>query len=369
MYLLRKFRHSYDKGTQTGELVRLAAEALRQTGHGNRELRFHGYFADDRYGKVSGIARLLDRFGDLITSGAGAPSVIATMPVRSPQELVIAKMEAFDLATAIAIADGVPRKYPLAVSHFLVTPVPALELIPADRRTMLDGHGDAAFAEVVVHSRSGSRRREVEIRSAVVAEPPAPGARRVPSLPPSVKQLLELLGKPGREQQELVRSAAEEDAVRARNAALASQVAALTEALEASWASFAFRHELIDDHRHEEHDMDLRAALAYELRADGWTQTSRGFRKLTPARHELTITYDRTPLGNHASAYLRLRGIDWEHGVSLWPRRTSKQVRIRSRDTAWRYAANITCAAAHAVASWASPIEALHEPGDGWLPR
>lgn len=191
----------------------------------------------------------------------------------------------------------------------------------------------------------------------------------MPSLPPGVKQLLELLGKPGKEQQELVRSSAEQEALDARNAALASQVAVLTEALDASWASFGFRHELADDHRHEEHDMDLRAAMAHELRADGWAQASRGFRKLTPAQHELFISYDRTPLGNHASAYLRLRGVDWEHSVSLWARRTSKQVRIRSRDTAWRFAENIKHAAAHAAATWASPIEALYEPGDGWLPR
>lgn len=369
MYLLRKFRHAYDKGTQTGELVRLVAEALRQSGHGHGDLRFHGYFADDRYGKVSGIARLLDRFSDLITNGDGVPSVVATMPVTPSQGSVIASMESFDLATAIAIADGVPRRFPLGVSHFLVTPVPALELTTANRRTLLDDQGDAAFPEIVVHSRSRARRREVEIRSAVAAEPPPPGARRVPSLPPRVKQLLELLGRPGKEQQELVRSPAEEETIRARNDALASLVASLTEALDASWASLLFRHELADDHRHEERDMDLRAALADELRADGWAQMSRGFRKRTAALNELTITYDRTPLGNHASAYLSLRGIDWEHGVSLWPRRTSKQVRIRSRDTACRFAENIKCAAAHAVATWASPIEALYEPGEGWLPR
>lgn len=158
----------------------------------------------------------------------------------------------------------------------------------------------------------------------------------------------------------MVREPAEDEALNARNAAVAPQIAALNAALEASWATFAFVHDLVDDHRHEEHDMDIRAELALALRAIGWSQSSSGFRKRLPGDGVLTLKYDRGPLGNQTWTSLSLSGPDWGHAISLWPRRSSKELRIRSRRTANAYAANIAAAATHAIAHWATPIEALY---------
>jgi hypothetical protein len=220
-----------------------------------------------------------------------------------------------------------------------------------------------------VRSSWSTARRDVGIGSGVVCEPPVPGARRVARLPLAVAALLDALGKPGNERQQLILDEAETAARRARDEVLAPRIAALSEAVERGWSAFAFPYDLTDDHRHEEHDMDIRADLAWALRPAGWSQASKGFRKKTVAGHELTLAYDRGPLGNITVASLALRGADWCHGLTIWPRRTSAQLRIRSRRTAGLFAANVAAAVAHVAKVWATPIEELYGPSTGWLPR
>lgn len=378
MVVIRRVRHAAAKGTTTGELVRRVAEALARTSHG--ELRFEAFFSEMKHRKVSALARLLERYPRLLASAEPTSlegvEALASLPGPaqergaslgdgSPAPLAIHQL---DVETAIEIADGVPQRYPFWESHFLVSPVRLLELTPAAPRQRFTS-GAVAHAEILVCSRWSSARRHVELCSGVACAAPAAGQKRLPALPREVKELLEALGKPGREDQLLLSDEGERGEAEARREALAPELARLSAALEASWPALPFPYPLEDDHRHEEQGMDLAAELGDALAPQGWARASRGFRKRTERGNELALRYDRGPLGNVTSASLSVRGATWDHAVALWPRAAQATLRIRSPQTARRYAANLAAAAAHAAATWAEPVEALYGEGEGWLPR
>lgn len=378
MHLIRRYRHATEKGSTTGALVRLVAEALKHAQYG--EVFFHAYFADSDHQKVSALSRLLDRYPSLLLHddsagnldlGQPAPVMsLTSMPPPSPIEpadptaKLTRSIRTLDLSTAIDIADGIPQRYPFRISNFLVSPVPLFATIPAAPRRSLTAYGIVEYPEILISSSSGSPRRRIELHSGVACNAPTAGQKRLAPLPSAVKSLLTALGKAGREEQHLVLDEDERATHRDRASALSPEIERLDAALEASWSTAPFPYPLQDDHRHEERDMDLRAELAAAFRPLGFSQIAGGFRRRTTSGYEISLHYDRKPLANTTAATLTVSGQAWSHSATMWPHAMSKTLRIRSPQTARLYAANLVAAVNHATALWAEPLAALHKKSD-----
>jgi hypothetical protein len=375
--LLRIFSHRLERLDSLADLLRRVAAALRGAGHG--EPRFEVLFEDAGRTKVAPMKRLLERYPMLVVeprSGAGCLTSLPLTPERRNDRPFL--IRSLDVATAIEIAEEIPSRYPFDEAIFLVSPVPVLELVDVPHAATIHDRLRPRHGEIVVSSRWGKPRRELSLCSGVAVEAPGAEARRAPPLAPAVKALLEALGKPGKEEQELIRSAERRAEERTAAADLEPALAALDAALLATWHQLPFPVDLDDDDRAGEGPLDLRDALADTFAPAGWTYdpslgTGRpGFyylRRRTEADNELILELDRKPLAKTVTAELRLHGPTWSRAAPLWPRRSDRDVRILTPETARRFARNLLAATLHATATWATPIEALHGPGEPWLHR
>lgn len=379
MVVVRTFEVALDRSESAGDAMRRARAGLAAVGCESAPIRL--FLSDTRTGAVRSCARVVKAFPELapLACTVEGGDVVSSFDERVPGSR--ARLEsALEPARAQALADSVPRSFPLNDSDFFFGPIPALlgarsiAGAPPVRRGGRP-HTDSVPGEIALVSHWWITGRRTRLYAAAALDLPPAEAVDLPPLADDAAALIAAMGGVLRERRRLEPSSpGEREAMAVQAAQAEARLAGLRGEWAAARARLAFPHALQPD-PDSGGFLPLRAALAEAFGPLGYRQRAAPrpsgmwvLVKRTARSNELELRLDRGPINGRLSARLILCGPLWRHDLGALPLAPDRnEVRVGTDATTRRALANLAAAAGAAEAALVPPLEEIHGHGFAWL--
>lgn len=377
MVVVRTFEVALDRSASVGDAIRRALAGLAAVGCSSAPVRV--FLSDTRTGASRSCARVVKAFPELVELACVVEGgdVVSSFDEGVPGSR--ARLDsALTPARALALADGVPRAFPLNDSDFFFGPVPALlGAIDAAPPIRTGGrpHDDVIAGEVALISHWWISGRRTRLCAATREALPTGDAVDLPPIADEAGALLAAMGPLRRERRRLEPTSDDErDAAAAQVAAAEARLAELRENWSSERARLALPFPLDPDPTGGEF-LPLRAALTDVFQPRGYRQRTSArpggvwiLTKRTERQNELELRLHRGPINGRLSARLILCGPLWRHDLGPLPLGPDRlELCVGSEATARRALVNLAAAADAAEAALVPPLEAIHGDGFAWL--
>jgi hypothetical protein len=377
MVVVRTFEVALDRSASVGDAMRRALAGLAAVGCDSAPVRV--FLSDTRTGASRSCARVIKAFPEL----AELACVVEGGDVISSFDEGVAGSRAhlgsaLEPARALALADGVPRAFPLNDSDFFFGPVPALLGAASAAPPIRQGgrpHDEVVAGEIALVSHWWISGRRTRLAAATREALPPSGVSDLPPVADEAAALLAALGPIRRERRRLEPTSPDE---RAAAAGQVTQAEGRLAELRTSWAAACAHLALpfaLEPDASGGGFLPLRAALTDVFRPRGYrprTSSRPGgvwiLLKRTARQNELELRLHRGPINGRLSARLILCGPLWRHDLGPLPLAPGRlELCVGSEATARRALVNLAAAADAADAFLVPPLEAIHGDGFAWL--
>jgi hypothetical protein len=405
MRLFRRYDYRVRRGEQTGAVFARARQLVRDVRLTEQPVLF---VAEDLGGEgVSGIERMKRQFPELAQyefTRERLPvrgkrvvqwQAVSNVPPGWPESGPPGPVPPLDAEVLAAVADGVPRRFPVATAAFLFDVIDwthAGQSLPGALRYPPTGRwwDDYVSSSVRLRSDSGASARVLWLDATVEIEPPPADATQASALASGLRGRLSGLGDVLTEELALVPSEEE----RARLVAIAAKAEGLLEAQRRRmerkqwhglWTLLGLAsrrglgklpHKLGAYEKAPLAKVSFRPALAqvfaprgYEYRSVSGEPSTYRFVKRTSAHHRLELTFSVGAHRNVLACWWVHRGPYFRYRLALScsPWQLQAEYPVANQDILTKAIANYAAVAQHLEANLVPAVDRLYGPAPQWF--